>query len=311
MRLLTHKFFFGNLKYFLLPALVLSLNTNALSQDFLIATCNGPGGYCNPGDNVTVKYISGGNNLTGKPTWVAETGIVLVYCPTPDGHNIPSTVPCRALHTTPVKGNTEGVPWSNWIGAVTGVFHIPVDVPMTNGLRCIAAYLSDGDGKGNKWARAFGTSTPSTFNSTCSGYAPPPPPPDYCYINGGNPISVQFGNVERSDISTNPGGTGTIRKNINLSCVGNGDHTINIKLNMTPTSWSNSQIHTSNGALGVSVSENGRMLTADESFNIHINGNNSLSHELVFSLLRNPGAKVTDITTGTFNASASLIITQP
>lgn len=290
-----------------------STNTCSFAAvDYLIASCDGPGGYCSPGNKVIVRYQSGGNVLAGKRgDQFDRTDIVLAYCPTPDGTNVPITRYCSDVVRVPISGSGEGQPWSTWVGSVTGTFTLPFNVSSTTSLRCVTAYLSDGNAWGSRDPRPFGTTIPSTGNTPamCSGYAPPPPPPNLCYVNSGNPINVEFGTVERLDISTAAGGGNDKQKTFTVNCQGVDNHGINIRLNMTPTSWSPSQIATSNGVLGVSVAADGKVLNNNDSFNMSVNG--SASSTLTFSLLRDPNKAATDIATGAFNASASLIVTEP
>jgi type 1 fimbria pilin len=175
-------------------------------------------------------------------------------------------------------------PWIETVSMATGTFRMPaVTVPDLGYGYCVSAWVRRSAG-------------------LCSGDAPPPPPPNLCYVNSGNPVEVAFGNVERMDIGTSPGGAYDRQKALTVNCMGTGTHGINVRLNMSPTNWSSSQIATSNGALGVSVSADGKTLSNNDSFNLSVNG--STTSTLTFSLLRDPNKTATEIATGAFNASA-------
>ncbi|MEM6160438.1 fimbrial protein [Erwinia sp. P6884] len=121
-------------------------------------------------------------------------------------------------------------------------------------------------------------------------------------------IDVAFGQIERSTIGTTAPTKKDVTKNVSLSCSGTNTHNFSLKLNMTPTSWSNSQIATSNSALGVTISKDGTLLSNGSAFDISVLGSGTAA--LSFSLLKNPSAAVSDIATGDFTASATLIVTE-
>ncbi|MEH0872676.1 fimbrial protein [Serratia liquefaciens] len=200
-------------------------------------------------------------------------------------------------------------PWIETVSMATGTFRMPaVTVPDLGYGYCVSAWVrrSAGTGDALSWGYNYYSNTDYAL---CSGDAPPPPPPNLCYVNSGNPVEVAFGNVERMDIGTSPGGAYDRQKALTVNCMGTGTHGINVRLNMSPTNWSSSQIATSNGALGVSVSADGKTLSNNDSFNLSVNG--STTSTLTFSLLRDPNKTATEIATGAFNASASLIVTEP
>ncbi|QGH61587.1 fimbrial protein [Serratia proteamaculans] len=132
--------------------------------------------------------------------------------------------------------------------------------------------------------------------------------PSSCTVTAGNPLNVEFGNVERLDIGT-AAGTHDVLKSLAIKCQGTDAHSINVKLSMTPTSWSTSQIATSNTDLGVSVSTGDKTLSNNDSFDMAIKG--SSTADLTFSLLRNPKTKAAAVATGAFTASATLIVSEP
>lgn len=289
------------------------ISSITFAQDYLVATCDGAGGYCNTGSNVTIHYKSGGGNKIGPraPSFTLGSDIVLTYCNSTDGINIPSTTGCIDFVRTGLPNGMEGQPWSSLNGYVLGTFRVPNNPPFNSGSgrKCIAVYISDRGYGGGFIARSYGTSTQASSSAICSGYAPPPPPPDLCLIDNGSAISVNFGNTERADIPTSVGGHTDIQKNLQVSCQGGGTHGINVRLSMSPTVWDNKQIATSNNTLGVSISADGRQLNNNDGFNITVNG--SGSKKLTFSLLRDPNKKISEVATGPFTSSATLIVTEP
>ncbi|NTX79556.1 hypothetical protein FCL49_11665 [Serratia proteamaculans] len=127
-----------------------------------------------------------------------------------------------------------------------------------------------------------------------------------CRMTTGEPINVNFGQVERGEISTT--GATEQTKAFTLSCVGSETHDFSVKLNMTPTSWSTSQLATSNPDLGVQVTVGGTVAKLGESFAMKVTGSGSTT--LGFSVLRNPKTKALDIATGDFSASGTLVVSE-
>lgn len=123
-------------------------------------------------------------------------------------------------------------------------------------------------------------------------------------------IDVAFGELERSAISTQPGAETDKTKPFTLSFSGSSKHNFSVKLNMTPVSWSLSQIATSNPALGVTVRADGVTLDNGSTFTMNVPAGGTATTNLVFSALRNPSVAGTSIATGDFTASATLIITE-
>lgn len=131
--------------------------------------------------------------------------------------------------------------------------------------------------------------------------------PDTCSVSTPS-IDVAFEPIERSDIGTTAPTRTDVTKILSLSCTGTSTHNFSLKLNMTPASWSNSQIATSNSALGVSISKDGTILSNGTAFDMSVSGAGTAA--LSFSLLKNPTVASSDIATGDFTASATLIVTE-
>ena len=87
-------------KYSLLTVCLLGsflfYNGNVAAQDYLTSTCDGPGGYCNPGSQISISYKSGGSIIIGKrdPRYSFETDAVLSYCNSTDVVIITGTGGC-------------------------------------------------------------------------------------------------------------------------------------------------------------------------------------------------------------------------
>lgn len=117
---------------------------------------------------------------------------------------------------------------------------------------------------------------------------------------------ISFGNVERMEIPTSGGTEQT--KELKLSCLGKNTHDFSVKLNMTATSWSTSQLVTTNPDLGIAVSVGGTAAKLGESFKMKVTGSGSKT--LGFSVLRNPKTKALDVATGDFTASGTLVVSE-
>ncbi|WP_261091794.1 fimbrial protein [Serratia quinivorans] len=125
-------------------------------------------------------------------------------------------------------------------------------------------------------------------------------------MTGGKNWDITFGNVERSDIPTTGGTEQT--KALALTCLGIKAHDLSVKLNMTPTSWSTSQLVTTNPDLGIAVSVGGTAAKLGESFKMKVTGSGSKT--LGFSVVRNPKTKALDVATGDFTASGTLVVSE-
>lgn len=123
-------------------------------------------------------------------------------------------------------------------------------------------------------------------------------------------IDVAFGEIERAEISTQAGGIYDKTKSFTLNCTGGSAHNFLVTLNMTPVSWSPSQMVTSNPALGVSMSKDGVPIHSSSAFIMNVPAGGSDVANLVFSLLKNPSIPASNIATGDFTASATLIVTE-
>lgn len=144
----------------------------------------------------------------------------------------------------------------------------------------------------------------------CGTPLPPPAPPIACTINNGNTFSVNFGEIDRTTLPTKPGGEKKLNKEIPVICTG-GDVTMNMKVSYIPVSMNGTElIKTSTDGLGVAISYNGQTLTTTDTKEIGLlEGSNTLL--IGFEALRNSAIAAENIATGTFTASATMIMTQP
>ncbi|WP_409977239.1 fimbrial protein [Serratia quinivorans] len=162
-----------------------------------------------------------------------------------------------------------------------------------------SACLGLRDALGNEWALYEGV-------LACGTNKLLPPTPDNCAVTSSENWDIAFGNLERGDISATSSSEKT--KDLTLTCTGTKAHDFSIKLNMTPTSWSTSQLATSNPDLGVQVTVGGVAAKLGDSFAMKVTGSGSKT--LGFSVLRNPATKALDIATGDFSASGTLVVSE-
>lgn len=80
-------------------------------------------------------------------------------------------------------------------------------------------------------------------------------------------------------------------------------------MSTTPTAWNNNAIRTSNNNVGVVMRWGGNIVTNGNTQKISVL-NGSISVPLSFTPVKPTAVSYEDITTGAFNASATLIITQ-
>jgi minor fimbrial subunit len=142
---------------------------------------------------------------------------------------------------------------------------------------------------------------------SCDTFIPIPPPPAPCTVAGGSPMTVRLGEIDRSSIGAGPGKASPVWP-LTIQCQDMTPHDFMVRLSMTPTTWANDQIATSNRALGVNIREDGAPLKNNDAFSLPVTG--SASKSLTFYVLKNPAVANKAIPTGDFTASATLIITE-
>lgn len=262
-------------------------------------SCDGPDGYCMKGGNITVKTIAGRGvliprwNSSGLHLYMSICDKLQDYANHCHGHSVLASP--LSLETT--NGSTN---WGSLTNLIDGTYVLPWAIPADN---CLSVYVGK---TGEARFLSYGSTFENYVLALCAGDVPPPVPDDYCYVSGGKDWDVSFGNVERSDIPTTGGTEKT--KALTLSCLGTKTHDFSVKLNMTATSWSTSQLATSNPDLGVQVTVGGAAAKLGDSFAMKVTGSGSTT--LGFSVLRNPKTKARDIATGDFSASGTLVVSE-
>ncbi|OKB66836.1 hypothetical protein BHU62_09350 [Serratia marcescens] len=118
---------------------------------------------------------------------------------------------------------------------------------------------------------------------------------------------VKLGEIDRNSIGTEPGKASPVWP-LTIQCQDMTPHDFMIRLSMTPTSWANDQVATSNQALGVNIREDGSPLSNNDTFSLPVTG--SASKPLTFYVLKNPAVANKAIPTGDFTAAATLIVTE-
>ncbi|MGR3752147.1 fimbrial protein [Edwardsiella anguillarum] len=154
------------------------------------------------------------------------------------------------------------------------------------------------------------SSSPSGLSGYChSGkIIPPTPPSPTCSVTSANPMNVDLGQIERSDIQTSGGAQKIVP--LTVTCDSTDPMPLSVKtiINM-PTSWSDTQLLTSNKDLGVTVTADGVPLKNGTTFQMNVTG--SATSNLGFTLNRNPATSAESIATGGYTASMALVINLP
>ncbi len=192
---------------------------------------------------------------------------------------------------------TGGEPWSACLGRAVGSPAVleGAFIGNENG-----ACLILRDQNGGEWSTDY-------YGYACGKAKTPPTTPDSCVVTTSDQWDIAFGNLERTEISASSASEKT--KALTLSCMGPTPHDFSVKLNMTPTSWSTSQLVTNNPDLGVQVTVDGTAAKLGDSFTMKVTSGTA-SKTLGFSVLRNPATKALDIATGDFSASGTLVVSE-
>lgn len=291
--------------------------SNASAYDFTV-TCDGidNAGKCGPGASFVLQKTSSAHDAIAMPLTASTMQIYLANCP--------SDTSCSKLVGPFFEKTLAGGVSGNW-GDFAASYQ---NLPWSNKLTGTISSGANGGSINDVWNPNFYRNlcfSVTAVRSSASGwgiwginYLYPAGTvmcsapinrvaPDTCSVSTPS-IDVAFGQIERSTIGTSAPAKNAITKNVSLSCTGTSTHNFSLKLNMTPASWSNSQIATSNGALGVSISKDGTLLSNGTAFDMSVLGSGTAA--LSFSLLKNPTVASSDIATGDFTASATLIVTE-
>jgi minor fimbrial subunit len=274
--------------------------SSATEPATVTVSCDGPDGYCQKGGNITVRTIGGGGVTI--PSWVSSSPLSLYIGICDKKGDLALLCYGRSLRSTILDAKTTNgaTKWSSLLSAVDGTYNLPWTITAGS---CVSVYVAQ---TGVQRFLSYGTTYDDPGYAYCAGNAPPPIPDDYCHVASGTDWNIAFGNVERAEIPTTSGTEQT--KALTLSCLGTKAHDFSVKLNMTPTSWSTSQLATSNPDLGIEVTVGGTAAKLGESFAMRVTGSGSKT--LGFSVLRNPKIKALDIATGDFTASGTLEVSE-
>lgn len=298
-------------------------------------TCTGKDGFCTPGSTLQINGTLSGYMPIVKPTYeitdhddktpvipnIKFSTIGAMYCPSSSGFKCDS--PWFASNALFVQegmvNNDVPASWQDAVNINMGrSIYIPdYFIPDPQKTRwCIAPIITVYwdiwtmvHGYYFMQSKALGKDDIVQFPGICLAPAPAPvPPPATCSIVSTD-MDISFGTVERSTIQSATSGLQTTKNgNLSIACTDNSPRKFRVTLNMIPTSWANNQISSSNTALGIAMSEGGSLIGNKESFYITFNGQKTTP--LTFSLLRDPNIPSSNINTGVFNASATLIVNE-
>lgn len=140
-----------------------------------------------------------------------------------------------------------------------------------------------------------------------------PSTPSTCYLNQSMDLSVEMGSLERSKISTVPasGTAGNIKKTIPVLCTRDAGVTVETTFQFTPlTVNGNEVVSTSTSNLGVAIFYNGTLVGPASTPVTETFEAGYAYRELEFQAIRNPDIAPKDILTGTFTASAVMVMTE-
>lgn len=172
----------------------------------------------------------------------------------------------------------------------------------------ICMYLVDD--ANHKYTPTSGTGCSGGGGGGSSVLPPTPPEPETsCTINNGNALNVNLSTIDRAQLPTTPGSGAMQHIQIPVECTG-GDVTVNMQLNYTPITIGSNQIvkSTANG-LGVSVVYGNNVLSSSDVTPVtFLAGSNTV--DLAFQAVRDPVVAIKDVPTGSFTASAVLVMTQ-
>lgn len=143
----------------------------------------------------------------------------------------------------------------------------------------------------------------------CSNTIPPTEVPSSCMINSAADITVNFGSIERTALSSSTTESAlTIAKTLTASCTGQEVVNFSVKMDSNPAVWNREAIRTSNGDLGVVTRWNSNVITNGSTQAMRVDG--SASVKLTFTPIRPAAVAAEAVATGPFSASATLIVTQ-
>lgn len=144
---------------------------------------------------------------------------------------------------------------------------------------------------------------------TCQDAASISHAPLMCTVNGNTDLTVSLNTLERAQIGTQAGTTASVQKQISVSCPAGAALNVKIQFQYVPmTAGSDQVVQTSTPGLGVAILYENKAMKPTDTKNISfLQGLNQLN--LAFEAVRAPSVPVTEISTGNFQANASMIMT--
>lgn len=138
-----------------------------------------------------------------------------------------------------------------------------------------------------------------------------PETPSNCYINYGEDLTVNMGTLERGKIATTPGTSSpTVKKTIPVLCTRDAETTLETRFEYSQLSVNgNNVIQSSSNGLGIAIHYGSKVVSPSDRFTASY----ALGYtyiDLEFEAVRDPAVAVRDIPTGSFTASATMIMTQ-
>lgn len=138
---------------------------------------------------------------------------------------------------------------------------------------------------------------------------PPNPPTASCTLNDGNNLDVSLGTLERDTLPTVPGTGKNKHYQIPVECKNADQVMMNMQVTYTPITIGGSDVISSSAnGLGVYVTYNNSTISPSDVIPVTFtSGSNIL--DLAFGAVRDPNVETKNIPTGTFSASAVLVLT--
>ncbi len=152
--------------------------------------------------------------------------------------------------------------------------------------------------------------TTTGASRTCIGAHTFPTAPALCSLNFGEDLDVPLGTLERRDITTSVGSSAGIKRNIAVLCARDSGITVKMTFQYMPVNVGGQQlVKTSTDGLGVAITYNGKVISPSDSILLSYGAGYSWL-ALGFEAVRDPNVKASEIKTGGFNASATVIMTE-
>lgn len=160
------------------------------------------------------------------------------------------------------------------------------------------------DERGVEWA--------ANAPAYCADAKKLPVVPADCYINYQEDLNVDMGNLERSKIATVPvsGTQGNIKKSFPILCTRDAGMTVLTSFQFTPLTISGNEVVSTNSPnLGIAIFYKGELVGPSSTPITENFETGYTDRELEFQAVRNSNAALSDIPTGSFTASAVMVMT--